>query len=503
MDSAPLEALVGFFTALDAHGIRYCHWKSNLHLERSLRGLTDLDLLVDRQQNDLFQAVLHRYDIKQILSPPEKRYPAMEDYLGFDPPTGRLFHLHVHYRLILGEQFVKNYCLPLERAFLDSAQRRAKGEVGVRLPAPEVELAVLAVRALLKYRDRDVIKDVLSIRSPGIPASIMHEIEALRSQVEDMSLVGEVIGDEPLAGIVVEFLNTVAESPRPGYALYRLRRQLRRALRPYQIHSRLWAVGRYWRVLWTRQLFPESHSGKRGKRLSTGGVTVSVVGADGAGKSTLVRVLDEWLSWKLDVRRYYMGSQEPSLLSRLLHAVLWTAGKTYRAWSLVVGEQRASGGLLYRWRQMCRNLHHLSIARDRYRRYLAGRRAASQGAIVLYDRYPLEAIHRVMERRPMDGPQIVTEAEGDGWAGRTTRFLARIERDVYRRIRPPDCVLVLHVSPEVSQQRKPDHSREMIEAKSCAIERMDRRGLHVVEINADQPFEQVVLQAKTALWQLL
>lgn len=498
MDSAPLEALVELFAALDAHGVRYCHWKSNLHLDRSVRGLTDLDLLVDRQQSDRFRAVLSRHSVKPMLSSPEQRYPAMEDYLGFDADTGRLFHLHVHYRLVLGEQFVKNYRLPLERAFLDSAQCREKGEGGARLPAPEVELAVLAVRALLKYRDRDVVKDVLSIRSPGIPAAILQEVESLRSQVEGVSAVAEVVGDGPLAEVVAGFLNTVADSPRSGYVLCRLRRRLRRALRPHQIHGRLWAVGRYWSVLWRRRLFPGC---RRGKRLFTGGVAVAVVGADGAGKSTLVRVLDEWLSWKLDVRRYYMGSQEPSLLSRLLHAVLWTVGKAYRAWSLLVGERRASGGVLDRWRRMCRNVHHLSIARDRYRRYLVSRRAVSQGAVVLYDRYPLEPIHRVMEHRPMDGPQIA--AESGERAGRVTRFLARVEQDVYRRIRPPDCVLVLRVSPEVSQQRKPDHSRAMVEAKSRALEQMDRRGLYVVEIDADQPFDQVVLQAKRALWSVL
>ena len=51
----------------------------------------------------------------------------------------------MHEVLVLGERYVKNYHLPIEREFLDSVRLLD----GVPVPSPELELGVLAVRALL------------------------------------------------------------------------------------------------------------------------------------------------------------------------------------------------------------------------------------------------------------------------------------------------------------------------------------------------------------------
>ena len=67
----------------------------------------------------------------------------------------------------------------------------------------------------------------------------------------------------------------------------------------------------------------------------------------------------------------------------------------------------------------------------------------------------------------------------------------------------PECVVALHVSPAVSLRRKPDHRLEVIEAKSRALRQMDRKDLRVIEIDADQAYEQVLLQVKRALWERL
>jgi len=48
--------LRALFDSLRRAGVRYCHWKSNWRLRETLRGETDLDLLI------------HRGDISQFLS---------------------------------------------------------------------------------------------------------------------------------------------------------------------------------------------------------------------------------------------------------------------------------------------------------------------------------------------------------------------------------------------------------------------------------------------------
>ncbi len=158
-----LDAVGMLFQALHAQSIRYVHWKSNIRLDLSLQGGTDLDLLVDREQSQAFRQILMEQDIKPILPPAGQRYPAMEHYLGFDPASGKLFHLHIHYQLILGEEYIKNFRLPLEEQFLS----QVRSLYGVITPVPELEIIILSIRVLLKYRDRDALKDILSIRSAG------------------------------------------------------------------------------------------------------------------------------------------------------------------------------------------------------------------------------------------------------------------------------------------------------------------------------------------------
>ena len=504
-NSGSLAAVADLFQALHLRSVRYCHWKSNLRLEQALQGRTDLDLLVDRKHSRVFRQILHELNLKPMLAPPGKRYPAIENYLGFDPPSGRLFHLHVHYQLVLGEQFVKNYRLPLEAQFLDSVRLRHR----IKIPAPELEIIVLSLRALLKYRDRDVLKDLLSIRSSGLPAHILQEFDHLLQQTTIGSISTPLadLADLARGDVVQKFLETVTKSPRAGYTLYRLRLRARRALRPYQRFNRLQAALQYFRELWRRRKSFLKFLPSRNLTMSSGGVTLAVIGADGAGKSTMCQLLAKWLAWKLDVHLFYLGSKQPSRRSELLYVLFRMARRSQRAMCRVLGEDN----LFSRWIAGLRDgflyAHHLSIGQDRYRRYVAGQKKAMAGSIVIYDRYPLESISARVEHRLLDGPQIPLTAHGETAA--IAGAFARAEQNLYRKIRPPDYLFLLEVSPDVSLERKPDHKRAVVEAKSravselAALAELDTKKLRLIHLNADLPLDEVVSQLKTNVWEVL
>jgi hypothetical protein len=204
-----------------------------------------------------------------------------------------LFHLHVHYQLVLGEAFVKNYCLPVEGPFLDSTRLLE----GARVPAPELEIAVLSIRILLKYRDRDALKDILSIRSPGIQRAYLSEIEWLLDQtsLESITHVVEGQADVLPVEIVVEFLKTVTSNPRAGKTLLSLRGRLRRALIPYRRQAPLAASVEYFREMWGQRKSLVLSSPAVRMTLPEGGISLALVGVDGAGKSTLTEILVRWL----------------------------------------------------------------------------------------------------------------------------------------------------------------------------------------------------------------
>jgi GTPase SAR1 family protein len=486
------------FGALAQQEIGYCHWKSNWHLERSLRGLSDLDLLVERSDSSRFRELLCQHDFKLVLSPPLKQYPAMEDYLGYDRDSGLLVHLHVHYQLILGEQSVKNYRLPLEQAFLESNHTYD----GIHIPSPELETIVLTIRALLKYRARHFLKSIVSARSGSMPAHILGEFDYLLNQttVESISCVAESQVGFLSRDIVLESLSAIRAWPQSGYALYRTRGSLQRELAPFRRYSRRQAFARYLRAEWaSRRRLPFERSVPLRKTMVAGGLRLAVIGADGAGKTTVVRELCKWLSWRLTVHSYYMGSKQPSSLTKLVGLGSRVFGYAYRMSRRLFGERNVVSRLLHVPRRMSQSAHLIGIARDRYWRYVAGQRNASQGALVVYDRYPLEAV-RIADRS-MDGPQIASMHPHR--MGPVAAALSGAEQNIYRRIRPPDHIFLLQVSPSVSAERKPDHEPEILAIKNQALQEMERGGLSITEINADQSLHQVLLEIKTALWDLL
>ncbi len=488
------KRMMEFFRVLAEDGIHYCHWKSNLRLNKGLNGLTDLDLLIALEQRPLFKRVLFVQGFRLVIAPPGKRYPSIEDYLGFDMATGKLFHLHVHYQLVLGEQFVKNYIIPLEKQFLESV----RVSQGVCIPSVELELIVLSMRALLKYRDRDALKDILSIRSSGIPADILNEIHWLLGQtsIDKVMHVLQEISDVIPAQTILKFILAVVSSPRDGFALFRLRGQIRRGLRPYQRGSRVRATLTYFQEMLRRRrslLRPQS---ARGMTLGKGGVTFALVGVDGSGKTTQSRELVKWLSWKMDVHLHYLGSKQPSWLSKGLYTGFRAARKLQRAVTKSLGEENPVSNWATSGRQAFLYGYYLSVGHDRYRRYRQGVEQAKNGSIVIFDRFPFES--------PLDGPEICVAA--DGYGGPISRYFSFQEEILYRKFKLPDCLIVLNVNPEISIERKPDHPWDAILAKQQALrslciklEEGDGQSEWIV-VNADVPFEEVLLQLKKTIW---
>ncbi len=491
-----LESVKKLFDDFALNNIRYCHWKSNLRLEYGLLGRTDLDLLVDPAQQEKFRRSLAEHNVKLVLAPDGKRYPGIEDYLGFDFATGNLYHLHVHYQLVLGEQFVKNYHIPLEEHFLNST---VSAGGWVNMPAPELELSILCLRALLKYRDRDALKDILSIRSSGIPAHIMNELNWLSAQTEmdDLTRVLAEVSDILPAELILKFLETVSDNPRDGFKLWRLRSQARQALGRYQRRERLLAAAQYFRELWRRQVLTLFRPAQ-GMTFPRGGMTITLIGADGSGKTSLCHALAKWLSWKMDVQSYYMGSKKPSRLSAWLYLAFRMARRGQRELEKLLGKKNPIPRGLAFLRQILLYVHFLSVGEDRYRRYRKGKRQAGDGSIVIFDRFPYES--------PLDGPEIQKNAEGQNMV--LVGFLSQREQKLYGKFTLPDYLIILDVTPEVSVKRKPDHSLEKIQGKKQAIDKLqsalgEKTAANWANQNADLPFEDVLLQLKRKIWAVL
>src|SRR5690554_7520048 len=93
---------------LNSNNINYCHWKSNEHLEASVNGDTDLDVLFDENQKEQVEKILKNNNFHLFEAVWYKKYNGIVDYIGYDYKQGKTVHVHTHFRLDLGEVGIKS-----------------------------------------------------------------------------------------------------------------------------------------------------------------------------------------------------------------------------------------------------------------------------------------------------------------------------------------------------------------------------------------------------------
>lgn len=500
---ALISDLIG---ALADDGIRYCHWKSTSSLSVALAGKTDLDLLVDRSDAARFAATVAGLGFKRFISHPSRQLPGVDDWLGLDRGSRRIVHLHVYHELVLGEELVKNHRLPVEEVLL----RHTRLLHGMPVPTPELELAVLAVRALLKYREDAYLRDLVGFgHRGGLPAGISEEVADLLGQTTPEA-VGEAVERHlPMlpASVIVAFLRVAVSRPIDAGRVRALRHELERALRPYARRGELAllplraqaAVSRSRLVRGVRRVGERVRgrpSGRR-KRPAAGGRVVAVIGIDGAGKSTVVDALVETYAWRVNVATLYLGSARPGIATAATQAATRIARRASSWLGRRLDERnpltRAAGAVT----DVAFGVRALAEATERARRVRLGRRLAADGWLVVFDRYPMPNL-RVGERR-MDASRLPATERGAGWvSGR----LARRERAIYRGIPEPELVIALRLDAETARARKPS-APIALEAKAEALAALGDGDETLVVIDAAAPLEEVLRRATAAVWERL
>jgi thymidylate kinase len=472
--------------ALHAARITYCHWKSNWRLNDWARGQGDLDLLVARSDVQRFQTILSNLGFKQALLTGDKQVPGIENFYGFDTEAGSFVHVHAHYQLVLGHDLTKNYHLPLEAPFLQSTVRRGLFQV----PAPEFELIVFVIRMILKFS----ISESLLKRKRRISASALKkELEFLEMQV-DAAQVNALL-ELHLPFIDSSFFERCKSSLQSHWSIPRrfaLGQQLRGRLRA---HARVPRIVATLLTLERRMLelvHRMSGSPSRRKRLARGGALIALVGGDGAGKTTSVDALHRWLANKFDTRRIHLGKPPRSpvtwavlvplkagqLLSRLL--------KGQRPIRVKQTDSSAFPGYL-------QLLHWVCAARDRHRLYVKARRFATNGGLVLCDRYPL------VDVKLMDGANIARFLEQIP-RNRFVNFLLKAETWYYQQIMPPDLLIILRLDPDIAVQRKVTEPPTHVWTRSREVWAIDWQGTNVRVIDASKPAEDVLARLQSLIW---
>ncbi len=154
-ESAILPLVLMVVNDFNRHDVDYFYWKSSNRVYRGLTGDGDLDLLVAQEDQHRAQAILLERGLKSFPAVAYRDNPSVSSFLGYDEPSGRIVHVHLHFRLIAGATLLKNYHIPWEAAFA------ARTVIHPALPIPMLnsidEALLLIVRACLELRRSDPV----------------------------------------------------------------------------------------------------------------------------------------------------------------------------------------------------------------------------------------------------------------------------------------------------------------------------------------------------------
>lgn len=217
---------------------------------------------------------------------------------------------------------------------------------------------------------------------------------------------------------------------------------------------------------------------------------IAIIGSDGSGKSTVAEHVLSWIGRYGPAGQAHLGKQSGNV------------GRAIGQWPLIGpmldrAIHRKADDVNRRLKEDKQPsllpalvISAFTIRRKRrFKRMLAMRK---QGLIVVTDRFPQVAVPGAY-----DGPGFPDAPGGSPMV----LALARRERAMFQWMATykPDLVLRLNVDVDVAFARKPDHRRDALARKIAVTPYLTYGGAPIVDIDANQPLDQVFKDVEAAL----
>ena len=299
--AAPVTRLV---EALEREHLPFCQWKGAAALERALRGERDLDWLVRASDWQRALRAIEAAGWKRALPRRGGEEEGIAHFFAFEPALEPLLHLHLHDRVLSGEDWINSHALPLGEDFLTS-RRRAHG---VPVPDAAGEAALL----VLKH----------AIRWGSLPDRVTSWLRPTREAEESAALLEEPTLSAAAAlvharcpALDAATFRACAAALGTGRGRGRLARRVRRALRPWSRQRGVARPRAYLRVLQAR--LRRLLDGERRERAPAAGALLIVLSApDPAHVRRAATELAAWLGQVFAVRTLEAGQADERSLSK-------------------------------------------------------------------------------------------------------------------------------------------------------------------------------------------
>jgi hypothetical protein len=364
-----------FFKTLHERSIRYCHWKSIDRLDEVFQGETDIDILIDVKDSEKFIMLLLEVGARHVLPRNWMLYPNMEDYLLYDNELGKIYHFHIHYKLVMGIKNAKEYYLPLEELYLET--RVFNKEYSTYVVNPEIDIVVLSLRIVQKYGNIQLIRSMFG------QINLKNDKEFLSSISENKDLkfsIGKVDARLNDDGRLVDILTKIYNNDFKVSFIELVK--LKKYFKYYQMFSNVERFfhrkGRY-----IFNILAALRSRNNTKHFVKTGVSIALVGADGSGKTTVADELIRRLRYKISAKKYYMGCNKRSysILARFyVFMSYFMRVFKYEKITNFSSNVHIFGVLLAEYACLV----------DRKKLFKKSRQDIARGMLVVYERFPLE-----------------------------------------------------------------------------------------------------------------
>lgn len=403
--------LMTFLALLDERSVPYVSWKNNHQLSEALAGRTDLDMYVPVQCRGAFLRCAQELRWLRMENP-VARYPWVTHLYSLDC-AHNAYHIHVYFKLVTGESWLKEYILPLDNFLIENRERAETGRVWIL--SKKAQAYLFALRHLLK--GGSLVSRIMYFREQG---SYRREWHECAHAIDSLKNYGPI----QLNGYLVDSGLQDGGFSMPGLTTAV---KFRLSMIPY-LRIAWWSlaarrIGSFVDRAINKLIL------KRKKTLPEGGLILAISGVDGAGKTSMIADVHHALSGFLSVRRYMLGRPQGRFMEALRKLI----------------RRRRSSGSVARYAGNPAGTHHpmgvvasmsaaiLGLLRLRMAR--KAMKSAMHGQVALVDRWPTDIVGM------MDGPRIDVNAG----CSPLIRLCARIEKWSYQRMPMADVCIFLEV----------------------------------------------------------
>jgi len=419
--------------------IEYCLLKGNEDISKSFSGDKDFDILTFRKEQHRLQLLLINLGFRQVVSSWHKKQHGTEHYVLYEKETDQFHHIHVHYCIIFGKILDSEYELPYTREWINLA--KLHDEYPIKVLPGELVLVFEMVRSIIEthlssknehiyyrnyhYKSR-IIRTLKLIlfknkrfesqeKFANKAKYYNRRIELTKFERYAKKFFGEIYNE--VKYIYKHLLDDNMSDVMWLKLKFRTKRKLKKFRRFDESDTRdMYKLRKY-----------EMINNLSYRSLNSGGVIISLIGADGVGKSTMSKELVKWLrKGRFTAVSVHLGEPKGLLLSKIInHLVKLTkifrlrAFKTYLIGydSLIKAKKRAE---------------NVNFAIQQ----------KNKGCIVITDRYPLKEFWH--KESKMDSPKI---HESDKFYNSVIKVFNEI-KDY------PDSIIFLTASENILQKRR-------------------------------------------------